>query len=241
MKKSFRFLHLSLLAAMAAGAQAAELYSNGPAVGSNGKSVLAAADETLGFSMKAVSNLAVADDFTVTGHGWLVSSLDFFAYQNNATAFTLQNVSWSILSGDVNNGVVAASGTTALANGGLVGYRVNASTPTNTARRIFLASADIPDVALDAGQYWLRWSMTGVLTSGPWQPPTADSRTGNAKATLGGGPFATLADARSAKTVELPFVINGTPISPVPEPSTWLLMLGGGLALALRRRAYSGS
>lgn len=237
MKKSiFSCLSLSALLASGAATQAAELYNNGPAVGSNGLSVLAAADETLGFSMKAASHLAVADDFTVSGNGWLVSSLDFFAYQNNATAFSVQNLSWSILSGDVNNGTVIASGTTALSNGGLVGYRVTSAAQTNTTKRIFLASADIPDVSLAAGHYWLRWSMTGLLASGPWQPPTSDSRTGNAQATLGGGPFVTLADTRSGKSVELPFVINGSLVSAVPEPSSWLLMLAGGLTLALRRR-----
>ena len=231
--KCFKSLSLTVLAAVLSGAvQADELFNNGPAVGSNGKSVTATPTASLGYGLQRASQNAVADDFTVTGNGWLVSSLDFFAYQNNATAFTLQNVGWSILSSDVNNGTVVASGTTALSSGGLVGYRVTAAAQTNTTKRIFLASADINDVALSAGHYWLRWDMTGSATSGPWQPPTSDGRTGNALQS-GNSPFAAFIDGSA---VELPFVINGTLISAVPEPATWLLLLAGSLALALRRR-----
>ena len=123
--KFYRVLNLTVLAlALSGAAQAGALYNNGPVVGSNGKSVLAPTDQTLGFSMRTSSNLSVADDFTVTGNGWLVTSLDFFAYQNSATAFTLQDVIWNILSGDINQRTVVASGKTTLTNGGLVGYRV---------------------------------------------------------------------------------------------------------------------
>ena len=214
---------LSLLSGIAA---AAELYNNGPVVNGNGLSVLAAPAASLGYGMQAGSGNAVAEDFTVTGAGWLVTSIDFFAYQNNATAFTLQNVSWSILSGDVNNGTVVASGTTALTNGGRVGYRVTAAAQGNTTKPIFRVSADIADVQLDAGHYWLTWSMTGTLSSGPWQPPTSDAAVGNAMQSGSGGAFTALIDAGSGRNVSLPFVLNGN-VSPVPEPAAALLMLGG--------------
>lgn len=223
-------------AALSGAAHAAELYNNGPVVGDYGKSVLLAPAGTLGFNMQIAARNALADDFTVTGNGWLVSSLDFFSFQNTATSFTLQNVSWSILAGDANNGTVLASGTTALSNGGFVGYRVAAAAQASATRRIFRASADISDVSLSVGHYWLRWSLSGSVNSGPWQPPTADARIGNALQSAAGGTFSSLVDATSRQTVELPFVINGTLVSAVPEPSAWLLMLAGGVGLALRRR-----
>jgi hypothetical protein len=228
---------LFLLAAHQAGA--AELYNNGPVVDANGLSVKAASATTLTFGAQTGSKNALAEDFTVTGAGWLISSIDFFALQNNATSFTLKDVSWSILAGDANNnGSVIASGITALSNGGLLGYRVTETTLTNKARPIYRASADIADLSLDAGHYWLRWSMTGSASSGPWQPPTADARAGNAMQSINGSSFASILDAGSKLGVELPFTLNGTVLAAVPESSTAALALLGGLGLfaAIRRR-----
>ena len=236
--KSFGFLSLGLLAGLSGAAQADVLFNNGPVVGSSGKSVRTAPAASFGLGMQSKSSNAVADDFSVgSGSSWRVSSLDFFGYQNSATAFTLQDVSWSILAGDVNNGVVMAAGTTALVNGGLLGYRVASTAPGDTTRQIYRAMADIDDVSLASGQYWLRWSMTGSRTSGPWQAPTADARSGNAMNSAAGAAYASFVDEGSSKTVELPFVIHGSLVSAVPEPASWLLMLAGCLAVALRRRA----
>ncbi|MCV2421091.1 PEP-CTERM sorting domain-containing protein [Paucibacter sp. DJ2R-2] len=232
-----KLILLSLLAA--AGAHADVIYNNGPVVGGNGLSVLTSPASTFGFGMNAAAGISVADDFTVAaGSVWNVQSLDFFGYQTGSTGFTFSNATWSIISGDVNTGTVVASGTTAVTNGGLQGYRVTETTLTNTQRGIYKAQADVADFSLDAGTYWLRWSLTGSLASGPWQPPTSDAREGNAAQALAGAAFGTITETGSGLTVELPFAVNGTIAAAVPEPSSYLLMLAGGLAVAgvARRR-----
>lgn len=233
-----KLLIASLVVAAAGGAQAQVLFSNGAAAaGTPPISVIRAGGSLLGAGAQASIPNLVGDNFSVTGPGWNVSSLSFFGYQSFAAgAFTFTGASWSIISGDVNSGTVVASGTGApVTNGGLVGYRVTSTTLTNTDRAIFQVNVDIPDLTLAAGNYWLSWGLTGSLTSGPWQPPTADGVVGNAVQSLANGPFNPLVDGGDGLGVELPFMIMG---SVVPEPGTYALMLAGGLAIvaAARRR-----
>jgi hypothetical protein len=231
-------LAVASLIVLAVSAHADELYSNGPVVNAHGRSLLIKPYTAYGFAAQEVGDEAVADDFVVTGGGWHVTDLEFFSYQTGATSFGYVNVGWSIVSGDVNTGNVVASGTTAVTDGGLMGYRTTPGTLKNTDRAIYELKADIPDVSLSSGSYWLRWTIVGSSDfSGPWQPPTLSRSPGDAQQSSGGAPFATIHDGR--RTVELPFVINGT-VSAVPESST-VASLSAGLALlafvGLRRRA----
>ncbi len=218
-------------------AQAVTIFNNGPVVNGSGLSLLTAPATTFGFGAQTASGNAVADDFTVAANiVWNVQSLNFYGYQTGSTGFTFQTASWSVVSGGV-NGSVVASGTTAVTNAGLVGYRVDATTPTNTQRGIYSAAADVSDFSLAAGTYWLRWSLTGSLASGPWQPPTSDAAIGNAAQSVTNGAFATLVETGSGLNVSLPFTVSGT-ITVIPEPASVSLMFAGGLAVlgAVRRR-----
>lgn len=234
---------IGLLAVAAGSAQAITLWNNGAAVsgtpGPSATSVIRAGGTLLGIGAQNFVPNTVADNFTVTGAGWLVQDLSFFSYQSfAASVFTFSSVTWSVVSGDVNTGSVVATGTTGASNGGLQGYRVSATTLTNTDRAIFRLDLNVVDFNLNAGSYWLRWSMAGTATSGPFQPPVASGAVGNAQQALGGtGAFALVLDAGDGLGNELPFVINGT-INPIPEPSTYLMLLAGGLAVAgvVRRR-----
>lgn len=239
MKRNAFLTLAAVAAALSAGAaHSAELYNNGPVVDSSGKSVLTLPATTLGLGNQTSAGNSVADDFTIAaGSSWNVSSLDFFGYQTGATSFTFQQATWAIHLGDANTGTIVASGVTNLTNGGLQGYRVTPTTLTNTQRGIYKAQADVADFTLGAGHYWLSWSLTGSLASGPWQPPTSDARTGNAMQAVTGGAYATWSDAGSALTGELPFVINGVAAA-VPEPSSYALMLAGAAVMfgVVRRR-----
>ena len=232
-----KLLVLSLIVSAYGSASAVTLFNNGAAVaGVPPISVIRTGGTLFGAGAQGATappNI-VADNFSVGGPGWTVESLSFFGYQSfAASAFTFTNAIWSVVSGDVNTGALVASGTTAVTNGGLQGYRVTATTLTNTDRAIFRLDANVSDFNLAAGNYWLRWSLTGSLASGPWQPPLANGVVGNATQSTGTslGSFVAILDG--GEGVELPFLISG---SVVPEPSTYALMLVGGLAIAAAAR-----
>ena len=212
-----RLIAFGLIAAAAGPAQAATLFDNGPAVTDvPARSIIRTGGAMFGVPAMSGPGLtySVADNFTVGGGTWIVTDLSFFAYQFNAGgAFKFTNVSWSVVSGDVNLGTVVASGTTAVSNGGLLGYRVSPSKLQATERAIFKLDADVPDFTLAPGSYWLRWrfGFPGPEVRDYYQPPVASGATGNANVAWGGtNPYVWAIDAGDHLGNDLPFVINGT-------------------------------
>lgn len=229
----------ALSLALSASVQAAPIFENGAVVDGAGLSVLTAPATTFGFGAQTTANNRVADDFTVPlGTTWNVQSLSLYAYQTGASAFTFTSVTWQIILGDLNAGTVVASGSVAVSDEGLVGYRVTNTTLANTQRPVYQIGLDIPDLDLGGGSYWLTWSIGGSLASGPFVPPTLASQGGNAAQSIAAGPFTTLVEAGSQQRVELPFALNGS-VS-VPEPTSLALVLAAAAAAVGAARCRKG-
>ncbi|MBC7941501.1 MAG: PEP-CTERM sorting domain-containing protein [Chitinophagaceae bacterium] len=241
-----KHLFLALGLTTVAGLAQAQLYSNGPVVNSEGQSVLSVVSQST-FGVVSNADFTVADNFVVTGPGWNVEKLDFFAYQTDSVGFTFTDVTWSIRRVDFGfnpgTAVTVASGSTAVTNGGFVGFRVIAFPVPDALRPIWRISADTPDLSLLPGEYFLTWALAGTGNDGPVVPPVLGSYGigdgGWQQAT--GGSFIPVRDARSLQSFDLPFEIQG---SVVPEPAAVAMMLAGGLAVltaAKLRRARTGA
>lgn len=216
------------------------LYDNGPLVNSPGTGA-GGADEsmlqttslgmtTIGFGHQVVANNRVADDFTVTGAGWLIDDVVFYSYQTGSplvstiTAVNLQI--WDGPPGDSGSNVIFGDPTTnrMIATDWSGIYRVTETTSGNTTRPIMASVVDV-NTFLPAGTYWLDWQTDGTLASGPWAPPVTingQAITGNALQGLAGvwGP----ANDGGTGTPQqgFPFVMFGAPVcdTDIPWAST---------------------
>lgn len=213
------------------------LYDNGPLVthpgdGAGGADASALQTallmSTYGFGNQVSAGNRVADDFTVTGSGWLIDTITFFGYQTGSSTnstFTAVNLQiWDgppnepgsmIVFGDpVTNRMISSEWSNM--------YRVLDTALTATDRPVM---ANVVEVStfLPPGTYWLDWQADGTLTSGPWAPPISilgQTTTGNALQWTGA--WAPLIDTGSGTVQGLPFIITGMTDCSAPADVPWL-------------------
>lgn len=219
-----------VVVALAGSVANAQLWDNGAIVDGSGLSIIDPGGTLLGAGHQANLGNTVADDFSAADE-WNITGLSFFAYQSFAGgAYTFTGASWEITD---SHGDPISLTSSAVSNGGLVGYRVTSTTLTNQDRAIFRVDVTGLNVNLPAGSYVIRWGLTGSLASGPWAPYIPGSMgSGNSQQSLTGGAYAPLLDAGSGQGVELPFIINGTV---VPAPTSLALLGLAGFAARRRR------
>ncbi len=205
----------------------AVLYDNGglitnPTGGAGGAALSALqsalGNSTYGFGNQFSAGNRVADDFTVTGSGWLINTITFFGYQTGSTTTsTFTSLNLRIWDGPPNQGgsmvVFGDTTTNRLASSTWSNiYRALDTTPTDSTRPI-MANVATVNTFLPAGTYWVDWQANGTLASGPWAPPvTIAGQTGkpgaNALQYTSAG-WASLIDTGNSSVQDLPFIVDG--------------------------------
>jgi len=237
------------------GGSGVELYNNGPLVNSPGtgaggddESVLQSntlGHTLIGYGHQVINDNRVADDFSVTGNGWEIESIDFFAYQTNETASTITAINlqiWDGVPGEPGSNVVFGDTVTNImtstAYSGI--QRVTETTLGATNRQVAVSNVAV-GITLSPGTYWLDWQADGSGASGPWAPPitiNGQLTTGNALQSLAGAAFVPLVDTGTSSQQGLPFVIYGQTAEPtvVPSLNFYGLIVLGMMSLIFTRR-----
>ncbi|MFC2101633.1 carboxypeptidase regulatory-like domain-containing protein [Bacteroidota bacterium] len=223
----------------------AVLYNNGPLVNSAGTGA-GGADEcilenppltTLGFGFQNAAGNYMADDFTVTGNSWSVTSMDFFGYQTGSTTtstFTGVFVQiWNGEPGTAGATVIWGDRTTnRMASTVWSNIYRNSDGPGGaTNRPIMKVVASTPGLTLAPGTYWVEFSTTGSAASGPWAPPisiTGQYTTGNALQYTTSSGLWNAAISGATDQQGMPFLVNGFEITPAGDIDyqVWRLQQG---------------
>lgn len=235
MKKIFTLFSASAFA-LAMNAQAplvdqAQLITH-PGGGSGGANVSATQTTTLGATLFGVgqqnaSNNWIAERITVPASGWSLDSLITYGYQTGSTTTSTFTGIYCFVSADSSNfpsmiPVLGSKTTNAMTYTTWTGiYRSSGDDATglaNTQRPIMKMRSTLTGV-LNPGNYWVVWSATGSLTSGPWNPPVTvlgNLSTGMAHQFLGSSSvWDTIVDGSA--TLGMPFKLYGTIPTSVKE------------------------
>ncbi len=197
------------------------LYDNGPfitaeGVGSNGSDYSELQDASLGMGtygsgVQLSAGNSLADEFEVTGT-WIVNSITVYGYQTGSgPPSTLTGVYmqiWdgnptsggSVIWGDLTTNIMSSTEWTNV-------WRVLESGPTEN-RPIMQVVADLGGLALNAGTYWIEYSLDGTGASGPWNPPVTivgETTTGNALQNQSG----TWVALEDVGPQGIPFIVEG--------------------------------
>ncbi len=191
-----------------------------------------------------------ADNFTVGGAGWLVGSIQTYAYDtsNPDPRFGVATIRIHENSGG-SPGEVLVSAAANWAYSGINRVFNGVGNLSNTARQLQLLTADFGDFHLAAGDYFFSFSVsnTAPTATNNWLPMVMDinpdnpddpiTRVGNSfySGTSGASwASAIVATGDWNQAPEIAFTINGTAI---PEPTSALLCAGLLFGFAgLRRR-----
>jgi hypothetical protein len=239
-----------------AGAQTL-LHDNGgmvthPGAGPGGRDVSMA--ESIGGVSTAGSNVLaqagvhfrIADDFVVTGPGWIVANVRVHAYQTGAATPT-----WTGAELNIWNAEPAAEGAqmvftqsyTAgqlnITNTGINRIFNGAANLTNQDRQVNSLTMSTGNLVLNPGTYWIDWRIVGgasawapyVMVANPVEPNSPTTVFDNGRQMFNAaGDWQPLLQAPGAET---PFHVYG---EVVPEPTTMLALAAGVGLLARRRR-----
>jgi hypothetical protein len=201
------------------------LFNNGPLVNSAGTGT-GGADESilqstslgmnsLGGGVQFAAGNHMAEDFTVDAT-WTIDEFTFYGYQTGSTTTSTFTGGYvQIYDGDPSNGGTVVWGdmttnrmtSTTFSNI----YRISETTG-GTSRPIMEIVCGTDGLVLEAGSYWVEYTLDGSLASGPWAPPitiTGETTTGNAKQLTSTG-WADLLDTGTSTQQGLPLLINGT-------------------------------
>ena len=214
-------------------AQAQILHDNGPIFNSVGTGSGGANESvlytttfgmgTIGFGHQNTAFNHIADDFDVMDCAWRIDSIVFFGYQTNSpitSTFTgVYFRVWDSIPDAVGSAVVYGDSTTnrlsATRWSGV--YRITETTTGNTARPIMRNVCATPGLILNSGNFWIDWTSTGSLGSGPWasaRTPVGVAATGNGRQRTGSTWNPAVDGGTGAPPQGFPFIVYGASLAP---------------------------
>ncbi|MCK9448199.1 MAG: choice-of-anchor J domain-containing protein [Bacteroidales bacterium] len=204
-------------------ANRAVLYDNGPFINGPGQgaggadiSYLHSGMTGYGANINQAAGYRLTDDFEVTGD-WNIESFTFYTYQTGSpTTSTITGAFVQIWNGKPDEGGQVIYGDMVsnlmISTEWTGAYRVSGTALTNTDRPIMAVVAATPGLSLQPGTYWVDFSLTGSIASGPWGIPitiTGETTTGNGLQFTGTA-WQDWLDGGTSTQLGLPFVIDGS-------------------------------